>query len=482
MNRSIIAAAAALLISASAYAGGFVTNTNQSVSFLRQPAQNAVISVNSAYFNPAGVGFLDRKFHLSFGVQNCTQTREITSTYQPLEYGNPSSTKFYKGNSYVPVFPTLDAAWRFDEHFFASAHFGVIGGGGKADFDEGLSSFEGQIAIIPAILNKMAGAKVVTYNMDMDVTAKQYIIAGQLNLGYRINDNLSVAAGLRANYVYFATDAYIGNISLSGLENFPQLAPVMAQAGALFADRVVDVKQTDLAWTPVLGIDWKVGDFNFAARYEFNTSVRLKNDTKAGKDGSLPQYADGKDDIANDIPGILSVGAAYSILPSLRANLGFNLYFDKNAKYYNSLTGKNDRADAIAHNSFEILAGAEYDLDERFTISAGGQLTRFRFGNDLAFISDQSFNISSYSLGIGLLYKLNETVGLEAAIFKTYYNTTKKTMADYNNIGSKTYALLSQVAGGALTQMLTEDSLKIPGTDSFDRTNTVLALGINISF
>ena len=57
-------------------------------------------------------------------------------------------------------------------------------------------------------------------------------------------------------------------------------------------------------------------------------------------------------------------------------------------------------------------------------------------------------------------------------------------MSDYNNIGVRTYALLSQVAGGAITQMIPGgvEALKIEGTDVFDRTNTVLAVGINIAF
>lgn len=482
--KKIFAAFAALVISVPSFAGGFITNTNQSVSFLRQPAQNAVISTESAYFNPAGVGFLDKKFHLSFGIQNCTQTRTIDSNYLPLEYGNPSSKKKYTGKTFVPVFPTLDAAWRFDDKFFASAHFGVIGGGGKADFDDGLSSFEGLIAMVPTILNKIAGAKVVTYNMDMDVSAKQYIFSGQLNLGYRFNDHLAVSAGLRANYVHFSTKAFIGNIQLSGLENFPALAPYLAEADALFADRKVDCKQTDLGWTPIIGINYKVGDFNFAARYEFKTSIRLKNKTKVLTDPSLTQYADGKDDIANDIPAILSLGAAWAIKPSLRANLGFNVYFDKNAKYYNPLTGKNDRGDLIGGNTLEFLAGVEYDIDDRFTVSAGGQRTQFRWGNDYAFISDASFNVSSYSIGLGVRYKVNEKISLDAAVFKTYYDSTKKTMSDYNNIGVRTYALLSQVAGGAITQMIPggEEALKIEGTDVFDRTNIELAVGINIAF
>ena len=129
MNKKLLASVATLFITSSAFAGGFVTNTNQNVAFLRQPAQNATISVGSAYFNPAGVGFLDKKFQLSFNVQTAIQTREITGDYAPFALGkgnNGSSKKLFKGDSFVPVIPSFDAAWRFSDKFFASFHFGIL--------------------------------------------------------------------------------------------------------------------------------------------------------------------------------------------------------------------------------------------------------------------------------------------------------------------------------------------------------------------
>ena len=39
-------------------AGGYLTNTNQSISFLRNPSQDAAIGIGSLYNNPAGTAFL----------------------------------------------------------------------------------------------------------------------------------------------------------------------------------------------------------------------------------------------------------------------------------------------------------------------------------------------------------------------------------------------------------------------------------------
>ena len=60
-------------------AGGLLTNTNQNVSFLRNPARDAAIGIDGVYSNPAGVAFLGEGFHLSLNIQNAHQTRTVSS-------------------------------------------------------------------------------------------------------------------------------------------------------------------------------------------------------------------------------------------------------------------------------------------------------------------------------------------------------------------------------------------------------------------
>ena len=47
-----------LAATTSANAGGILTNTNQSIDFLRNPARDAAIGLDGVYSNPAGVAFL----------------------------------------------------------------------------------------------------------------------------------------------------------------------------------------------------------------------------------------------------------------------------------------------------------------------------------------------------------------------------------------------------------------------------------------
>lgn len=106
MNKTkLICAALALSAAATASAGGILTNTNQNIAFLRNPAQDAVIGIAGVYSNPAGVAFMNNGFHLSLNIQNAHQTREITSTFAPFAYGAKNfgnTTKTFQGRGQRP--------------------------------------------------------------------------------------------------------------------------------------------------------------------------------------------------------------------------------------------------------------------------------------------------------------------------------------------------------------------------------------------
>ena len=76
----------ALSVSATSIkAGGLLTNTNQSIAFLRSLARDGAIGIDGVYSNPAGVAFLPMGLHLSLSVQNVYQTRTIIVSTIQLE-------------------------------------------------------------------------------------------------------------------------------------------------------------------------------------------------------------------------------------------------------------------------------------------------------------------------------------------------------------------------------------------------------------
>ena len=63
--KAFLAGATLALTSTTALAGGILTNTNQSIDFLRNPARDAAIGLDGVYSNPAGVVFMPEGFHPS---------------------------------------------------------------------------------------------------------------------------------------------------------------------------------------------------------------------------------------------------------------------------------------------------------------------------------------------------------------------------------------------------------------------------------
>ena len=87
MRKSLLSTALLWGAATLAQAGGFLTNTNQCVAFLRNPARDAVMAVDGAYSNPAGVGFMSNGWHLSFDIQSAYQTRTAKSENRVYPYG-----------------------------------------------------------------------------------------------------------------------------------------------------------------------------------------------------------------------------------------------------------------------------------------------------------------------------------------------------------------------------------------------------------
>jgi long-subunit fatty acid transport protein len=508
-----------------ALAGGILTNTNQSIDFLRNPARDAAIGLDGVYSNPAGVAFLPEGFYLGINWQYAHQTRTIKSTDNVFALGrknNGQTTKTFEGVADAPVIPSIQAAWNKGD-WSLQFNFSVPGGGGKCEFEDGLGSFERAVGNIagafmtldnfantintyaPALYT-VAGLPVPSaiptygvsgYDMNSYMEGRQYYFGFQLGSAYKVNEKLSVYGGLRLLYGTATYKARISDIQVKttgGYNSFGTFLPNMlnqATAEAAQAQEMLTIlsnipaaaktaemtaletglqdgaaslkarqkelpalskysdgvnllcNQSSVGIAPVIGIDYRLNDqFNFAAKYEFKTQIRMKNEStvfEASEIEAVNKFRD-SEEVNEDSPALLTVGAQWSPINEVRLNLGGHLYFDKQARWYNDSQKKLD------HNSYELLAGAEWDVNDKVTISAGGQLTRYGLTDE--YMNDISFVADSYSYGFGMNYKLNDVVTMKFAYFQT----------DYENYNRST-----------------------PTIDSFTRTNRVLGIGCDIT-
>ena len=475
-----------------ATAGGILTNTNQSIDFLRNPARDAAIGLDGVYSNPAGVAFMPEGFYLGINWQYAHQTRTIECNNPLFALGkknNGQSTKTFEGIADAPFIPSIQAAYN-KGNWSLQFNFSVPGGGGACEFADGLGSFE---SVVGSIANQLKPLGATGYDMDGYMQGRQYYFGFQLGAAYKITKDLSVYGGLRVLYGTATYKAKISNIMVNTANgyldfgSFLQSATTTVDAGiskvnagiaqyqaagaAVPAELTTQLaqlegtkqslnslqkysqgvnllcNQSSVGVAPVIGIDWRVGKFNFAAKYEAKTEIHMKNESTVNEASEIPAVNKFRDaeKIDEDSPAQLALGAMWNISDDFRLNVGYHHFFDKDVKWYNNTQ------DLLDGGTNEYLAGVEWDLTDKLTISGGGQLTRYQLTDE--YMNDMSFVVNSYSLGFGFNYKAADNITLKAAYFQTNYS-------HYDRVTSKEPLV----------------------SDSFTRTNRVLGIGCELNF
>jgi long-subunit fatty acid transport protein len=490
-TKAILASIMLAATATTTQAGGILTNTNQSIDFLRNPARDAAIGLDGVYSNPAGVAFLPDGFHLGFNWQYAHQTRTITSTNPVLALGKKnggSDSKIFEGVADAPFLPSLQAAWN-KNNWSLQFNFSLPGGGGACEYADGLGSFESTVG---AIANQLKPLGASGYDMDGYMQGRKYYFGFQLGSAYKVNENLAVYGGLRVLYGTATYKAKISNIMVNtgaGYVDFgtfldnsittvdaglDKVAAGIAQYEAAGASAPAELvaqqaqlkgtkaslnalqkysqgvnllcNQSSVGIAPVVGVDYKMGKFNFAAKYEFKTEIHMKNEStvnQASEIAAVNKFRDGEE-IPEDQPAQLALGAMWSPLDEVRLNAGWHHYFDKSTTWYNN------SQDLLDHDTNEFLLGAEWDVNDRVTISLGGQLTRYGLTDQ--YMNDMSFVVNSYSIGFGTNFKATDNVTLKAGYFQTNYT-------NYDRVSQQNPLI----------------------KDSFTRTNYVLGLGCEVT-
>jgi long-chain fatty acid transport protein len=455
MNKKLFLSALLVACSMMAQAGGIMTNTNYHIAFDRMFARGTTFDIDAAFSNPAGFAWGYDGWQMSLNFQKPWQNRDIETTFPMLQAMYGSSTYKFEGKASAPIVPALFAAYKHDR-WAVSTMIGIVGSGGFVKYDEGVPMFN-------VLLGSMLAAKGITpdqYKLSSQMKGKQYIYGGQLNFTYRLTDFLSAAVGVRANYY----DGYYRG-------------HVVANEHAMFGDLAalrLDVDQRAWGFTPIVSIDYHQGPLTVAARYEWRTKINTENKTntlEAGLGSNLQAYLMQNDpatlqaiatslgsktapyqdgaETRYDMPSLLTVAVGYEFTPRLRGALEYHFYDDKSAKM------ANNRQDELTHGTHEFLAGVEYDINDKFTVSCGGQRTDY--GVSDSFQSNTSFVCDSYSVGLGGAVNLTEKLRLNVSYFCSIYSDYTVESSNYLNTG-------------------------MAGKDVYSRTNHVVGVGIDYKF
>ena len=428
-----------------------MTNTNYHIAFDRMMARGATFDIDAAYSNPAGLAWGYEGLQLSLNFQKPWQYRNIEATNPLFQQQYGEQTHLFEGKASAPIVPALFASYKKDR-WAVSAMIGIVGSGGYVEYDEGVPSFSAlamsKIYASTATLPAAMGGPVTPdkYKISSEMKGKQYIYGGQLNFTYKILDNLAAAVGFRANYY---DGYYRGFIKADQHPAFGELVNLQ-----------LDADQRGWGFTPIISLDFHEGPVNVTARYEFRTricvanetnqlSARLKNTDPATAavmpyiegemalsqfGNAVNPYRDGNE-TRYDMPSLLSLAVGYEFTPKLRATAEYHFYDDKHAKM------SQNRQEYLEHGTNEFLLGVEYDINDKFTVSCGGQRTDYGLAD--GYQQNTSFACDSYSFGLGGAMNITEKLRLNVGYFMSIYSDYEKQSA----LGTEVYSRTNYVAG-----------------------------------
>jgi long-chain fatty acid transport protein len=439
MRKRIVFMAATAILATTTWAGGLMTNTNYHIAFDRMFARGASTEIDATFSNPAGLTWGHEGWQVSLNFQKPWQNRDIELT------AVDASKNMYEGKASAPIVPALFASYKKDRWAFSSM-LGIVGSGGFVQYDNGVPMFN-------VLLSSMLAQNGITpnqYTLDSEMKGKQYIYGWQVNASYKITDYLAAAVGFRVNYY---DGYYRGHVKAI---NHPQLGEV--------AKLLLDVDQKGWGFTPIISLAYHQGPLMLTARYEFRTKLNPKNETnildaglgantvtammaqdpqntpaklqalKAQLGAYTAPYQDGAT-TRYDMPALLTVAAGYEFTPALRATLEYHFFDDKNAKM------TNDRQNELTHGTHEFLAGVEYDINDKFTVSCGGQRTDYGLSD--GYQQNTSFACDSWSIGLGGAWNINEKIRLNASYFCSLYSDYEKVVS----YGKENYSRTNHVIG-----------------------------------
>ena len=476
LEKLLLALLGATICHTAVFAGGPMTNTNQSASFLRSLARGTSLDPDAVYNNPAGTVFMADGWHIGINDQMAKQTRTTSSS---LVMGNNlpggfSETEF-QGSVFSPLVPSVHFAWKHNR-IALMAGMGVNGGGGTIEYNDGLASFERQFSVLPAGM-KALGIDATGYGMDMYLKGSSMTLAFNAGAAFRITDWLSIAAQVRYSSTSNGYEGHMKNIGVvvggqmtpattifnnalntmktqfqdysaqyeqysalyqqlvaAGMGDSAQAQELQAglqqlqgglqqlQAGmqtvgenaVKVSDHTLSVKQKGSSISPVVALAFHKDKWDASLKYEFKMATELEVESAevSAKDPVINAIFPNGATIKSETPALLAAAVSRHFGP-VKVTAEWHHYFDKDAE--------NSFSNVIDGNTNEYLLGAEWTISEKWLVSAGAQRTQLNMIENN--YSDMNYSISSWSVGFGAAYKFSEKVRLNLGVMPTFYET-----------------------------------------------------------
>ena len=357
MKKFTVSLFSLLLVVNFAFAGGLVTNTNQSTAWARMLVRDASTSIDAVYYNPAGLTKLDDGLYISFSNQSIFQDLTITNSFPYLNH------ETYKGTVKAPIFPSLYVAYKTNRWAF-SLGFNVIGGGGSAEFSNGIPSAEVPVSSLVPLFSKLG---VQGYSMNMSVKGTSVYYGLQAGVSFAISKHVSVYAGLRYVMARNSYTGYIRDIKLKTANGEVPAPDFMKGVGDQLAAGSAQASSAS-------GLYKAAGD---GVQPLLDNGLGGKTISQALAGGVITQ------DQANQMTqALLQLGLTQTQIDAMN-------FTQIQATYYGASTQYATMAEKFAKQATQMYGGAKLMKDQEIDVSQSGNGFTPIVGLNLSFADDK---------------------------------------------------------------------------------------------
>lgn len=160
-------------------------------------------------------------------------------------------------------------------------------------------------------------------------------------------------------------------------------------------------------------------ELNIGIRYE--TKTELDFETKVNTDDTT-MLTDGAK-ARRDLPGLLGLGLAYTVLPNVKLDASFTYYLNANADW----NGAEENVD----NGYDIGIALEYTFNPQLKGTLGYLYTET--GIDADYMTPEDPQLDAHGVGAGVGYEPIPDLNLNLGLAKTFYlEETTSTGVKYN--------------------------------------------------
>jgi len=439
---------------------------NQSAEYVRTLNRSASTDVDAAFYNPAGLAFLDGTgLYIMLSGQTYWAKKTHSMDYYAIQLGDHDTEmtyhtkdtftgnmpKEYFAETLAPILPDLDIVYKGKTNgheWVLYLDISLLQAAPEMKFPLGLAILDwGNLAEQETLL--FGSDRIFeAYNADAEATRTEYVIGGTLGASYKINKWLSVALGGRYIYAMGSMDIQVKNISytIDGTtnpgSNWNISTSYEGHGGSIIAGFHMNFKKSD---APKI---FRPLDIGFKVEYHFPIVMKKINHSflapaSVEASGALNLFKDGS---SSDQMAYLSGNgeSSFTFQYPTQFNLGISYRFLKNFRVEASaeitlrrardLSGEEDDYNDIG---FKGGLTIEWGFLKNAVISIGYLYNDFGLKDELRDAADMM--LPSHSVGGGLTIMLTKNMSFTFGVYYEIYVSNSLYTTEFTNVTDPTY-------------------------------------------